>query len=602
MAGNLKTLTYVYHDDREEDKKPLSLRLVLRLLTFTSPYRGRMWKLVGLALLRSLQLPLMAWAVAAVFGGPISHMDQAGVMWGAAGVAVLVLFTNWTMYYRVRFALELGEQTIHDLRNRMFEHLQIQSMRFYNRTKLGRIISRFTSDAEAVRVGIQDVLFVTLVQLGQMIVAAILMLYFDWVLFMVVLGMAPFLTVINRYFTVRLSHAYRASQESFSRITATLAESVQGIRVTQGFAREKENAAVFSDLVADHARYNLDAGRMAGIYLPLLELNSQTFVGLILLVGGWQVFTGRVELAALLEFLMLTGFFFAPIQGIGNQYNAALTSMAGAERVFNLLDSEPDVIDREDATDLPDMKGRVEFEKVSFEYDPGKLVLRDVSFTAEPGQTIALVGHTGSGKSSIINLLSKFYLPTQGRVLIDGRDLLTIRSESLHNQMGLVLQQNFLFTGTVMDNIKAGREKATDEDVFRAVDALNCRDLIDELPDGFQTKVGERGTGVSLGQRQLICFARAMLTNPAILILDEATSAVDTLTETRIQQALEKLLKDRTSFVIAHRLSTIRHADAVLVLERGQVIERGTHVELLTKAGTYAALYREFVKSGGAQG
>lgn len=601
MAGNLKMLTYVSYDEREEDKKPLSLRLVVRLLSFTRPYRPRMVKLVALVLLRSLQLPLMAWAVGAVFGGPISRLDVPGVLWGAAGYGVLVLFTNWTMYYRVRFALELGEQTIHDLRNRMFEHLQTQSMRFYNRTKLGRIISRFTSDAEAVRVGIQDVLFVTLVQAGQMIAAAAFMIYYDWVLFLVVLGMAPFLTVINRYFTVRLSHAYRASQESFSRITATLAESVQGIRVTQGFAREKENAAVFSDLVADHARYNLDAGRMAGIYFPLLELNSQTFVGLVLLVGGWQVFTGRVEVAALYQFLMMTGFFFAPIQGIGNQYNAALTSMAGAERVFNLLDSKPDVIDTETATDLPDIKGKVEFDKVWFEYDAGKAVLRDVSFVAEPGQTIALVGHTGSGKSSIINLLSKFYLPTQGRVLIDGRDLNTIRSESLHAQMGLVLQQNFLFTGTVMENIRAGRANATDADVFAAVDALNCRDLIDELPEGIQTRVGERGTGVSLGQRQLICFARAMLTNPAILILDEATSAVDTLTEMRIQQALEKLLKDRTSFVIAHRLSTIRHADAVLVLERGQIIERGTHVELLRQAGTYAALYREFVKSGSAQ-
>lgn len=602
MADNLKTLTYVFHDDREDDKRPLSARLTWRLFEFTRPYRRRTIKLLGLVVLRSMQLPLLAWAVGAAFAGPITRLDTRGVVVAALGYGLLVLFTNWTMYYRIRYALELGERTIHDLRARMFEHLQIQSMRFYNRTRLGRIISRFTSDAEAVRVGIQDVLFVTLVQLGQMLFAAAFMIYYNWVLFLVVLGMAPFLTLINRYFTVRLSHAYRASQESFSRVTATLAESVQGIRVTQGFAREKENAAVFADLVADHARYNLDAGRMLGIYIPLLELNSQTFVGLTLLVGGWQVFTGHAEVAALFQFLMMSGLFFAPIQGIGNQYNAALTSMAGAERVFSLLDSKPDLIDGPEAVATPGIKGRVEFEGVCFEYEPGKPVLRDISFEAQPGQTIALVGHTGSGKSSIINLLSKFYLPSGGHIRIDGRDVSTIHSDSLHDQTGLVLQQNFLFTGTVMDNIKAGRRGVTDDDVYRVVDRLDCRDLIEELPDGFQTKVGERGSGVSMGQRQLICFARAMLTNPAILILDEATSAVDTLTETRIQKALEALLRDRTSFVIAHRLSTIRHANLVLVLERGAIIERGSHVELLRQGGTYAGLYRKFVKSGAVQG
>jgi ATP-binding cassette subfamily B protein len=278
-----------------------------------------------------------------------------------------------------------------------------------------------------------------------------------------------------------------------------------------------------------------------------------------------------------------------------------MTAMAGAERVFSFLDTPPEWTDPPDAIELPPIAGRVEFENVTFSYDPGRPVLIEASFIAEPGQTIALVGHTGSGKTTITNLISKFYLPDSGKIRIDGHDLMAVSSGSLHRQMGIVLQQNFLFHATVADNIRVGRPGASDEDVIDAVRRLDCLDLLDSLPLGFQTNVGERGVVLSSGQRQLICFARALLADPRILILDEATSSIDTQSEARLQAALAVLLRGRTSFVVAHRLSTIRNADQVLVLENGRIVESGSHSQLLAEKGVYAALYSRFIQSASGQ-
>jgi ATP-binding cassette subfamily B protein len=302
---------------------------------------------------------------------------------------------------------------------------------------------------------------------------------------------------------------------------------------------------------------------------------------------------------ALIEFFFLSNFFFSPIAVIGNQYNQALVAMAGAERVFRLIDVPPDWEDDPAATPLPaqpDQGVSVEFRDLSFGYDPARPVLHDVTFTAEPGQMVALVGHTGSGKSSIVNLVAKFYLPTQGGLFIDGRDIRTLTSHSLHRQMGMVQQQNFLFSGTVLDNIRLSRPEATEDEIRDVARRLDCLDLFEALPQGLHTEVGERGGGLSVGQRQLICFARALLVDPRLVVLDEATSSIDALTEARLQKALLELLRGRTSFVVAHRLSTIRHADLVLVLDQGRIIERGRHAELLARRGHYAALYRQFVQ------
>ncbi len=595
-------------EDNEAQFRPLEWSLMSRLFTYARPVRGKLIALTALSVVRSAQLAALVWATALIINGPITDRDFHGVLLGVAAYGVLAILTDGMFHFRQRYALQIGEAVVNGLRADIFEKVQRQPMSFFQRMKLGRVIGRVTSDVESVRAGIQDVLFVTVIQGGTMVFAAVVMLKSDWVLFLMVLAMAPILWAINRHFRVKLSLYSRAASESFSRVTATLAESVNGIRVTQGFVRQTTNAGLFRTLLADHSLYNIALARTSAILTPLLELNSQFFVAILLMFGGWRVFHGDMTMGALITFFLLANQFFAPIAIIGTQYNQALVAMAGAERVFKLIDAVPDWVDAPDAVALPDPRVgaaasepaargvRVEFRSLSFGYDPARLVLRDINFIAEPGQTIALVGHTGSGKSSIINLVSKFYLPTSGALLVDGREIRTLTGHSLHRQMGAVQQQNFLFSGTVMENIRLAKPEATDAEVRAAAAQLDCLDLLEALPQGLHTEVGERGASLSVGQRQVVCFARALLADPRLVILDEATSSIDALTEARLQTALLQLLRGRTSFVVAHRLSTIRHAELVLVLDQGVIVERGTHPQLLAAGGRYAALYKQFVQ------
>jgi ABC-type multidrug transport system fused ATPase/permease subunit len=416
----------------------------------------------------------------------------------------------------------------------------------------------------------------------------------------------PGIWLVNQNYRRTVSHRLRKMQETWSRLTSTLAESVSGIRVTQAFVRQEINAGFFRKLVNLHGENNVGVAQASAVFIPLLQMKSQLFLGAVALLSGygalrWQGWL-HMEVGDLVMFFFLANFFFDPVQVIGNQYNQALSAMAGAERFFRLIDLEPEWQDAPNASTLPPIQGRVEFREVHFEYERGRPVLADINFIVEPGQTVALVGHTGSGKTTLVALLQKLYLPTRGRVLVDGHDLQGVTSESLHSQMGSVQQNNFLFAGPVSDNIRFARPGARDEDVRATLRALDCLDLIEALPGGLKTQVGEKSAALSLGQRQLVCFARAMLADPRIVVLDEATSAIDSVTEAWLQRALEILLRGRTAFVVAHRLSTIRKADLVLVMDQGRIVERGTHTSLLAVGGVYARLHEEFIRGGSQSG
>jgi len=431
-----------------------------------------------------------------------------------------------------------------------------------------------------------------------MIVAAIYMLRENVHLFLAIVWLGPVLFVLTRMYHRRAATAYQISREGWTRVSSNLAENITGTRVVMAFHRQDMNLNVFNRLQDANTLNNMAVARLNGVYQPLLEVIRFCGRVTILLYGGYMVAMDQLGgrgVGSVVATYQYWDWFMSPVITLGAFYNTLMMAMAGAERVFGLLDMEPEVRDEPDAKPLPALQGHVRVEEVTFGYNPQRPVLHEIDFEAHPGQMIALVGPTGSGKSSIISLIARFYQPQQGRVLVDGHDIRHATGDSLHKQMGLVLQSNYLFSGTVMENIRYARPGAGEQQVIAAAKAISSYDAILSLARGFDTDVGERGASMSQGQRQLICFTRAFLADPRIFILDEATSAVDTATELLVQQSLEKLLAGRTTFIVAHRLSTIMRADLILVIDAGRIIERGTHRQLVAAGGKYAHLYEQFI-------
>ncbi len=508
----------------------------------------------------------------------VGYLVSAGVAWvGTYGQTYIM---SW-----------VGQSVLFSMRRQLFDHLQRLSFNFYDNMEAGRIMSRMTGDVNALNEFLTSGVVAIASDLFVLIGIVVLMFILDWQLAALVMLVVPVIAVATHMYRTRSRDMYREVRRQNAIVTGHLAENISGVRVVQAYAREDVNRGRFDEVNSENLRRLIRATVWSAGFGPVITFISTVATVMVIWFGGQKVLSDTMTLGSLWAFLSYVGRFFEPINDLSARYNAMQAAMAGGERVFELMDTPPAVVDREDAYPLPEIEGRVVFDKVVFEYLPDRPVLRGISLSAEPGDVVALVGHTGAGKSSIINILLRFYDIKGGAITIDGHDIRAVTTASLRRQVGLVLQEPFLFSGTVSDNIRYGKLDATDEEIVAAAKAVNLHEFIESMPFGYDTEVQERGSTLSQGQRQLLSFARALIADPRILILDEATSSVDTATEKLIQQALETLMRGRTSFVIAHRLSTIKSATQIVVLQHGEIIERGTHPELLQQEGYYYNLY-----------
>jgi ATP-binding cassette subfamily B protein len=564
---------------------------IKRLILYTRPYSAQLIIVAALVIIStfaSLAGPIL-------FGMAIDRFINSGELLGLARIALIMLgvfiLGGLASIIHGIIMVGVGQRLIADVRAELFTHLQALSMAYHDQHKVGDLMSRVTNDSEAINQVLSNglITFITnILMLGGIMISMFLL---NWQLAIGTLILLPLMVYITTLVTRRSRVAFREVQRNLGTMNAVMEENIAGIRVVKAFARAEDTVAQFETANAANRQSGVKADIITAALGPMFTTMSTITIAVTALLGGWLALRGIATVGVIATFVVYIMNFFRPMRGIAMLYNHLQSALAGSERIFEVLDSDPSVPDQLEAQPLANIQGVVTFEDVTFGYDPEKPVLVDVRLTATPGETVALVGPTGAGKTTIINLLSRFYEVDAGAIRIDGQDIRTVQQKSIRQQLGIVLQDTFLFSGTVMENIRYGRLDVNDEDVYAAAELANADWFIRRLPKGYQTQVSEQGHNFSQGQRQLLAITRAILADPRILILDEATSSVDTRTEMLIQEALLKLMEGRTAFVIAHRLSTIRSADQVLVIDGGRIIERGDHESLLAKEGFYYNLY-----------
>lgn len=563
-----------------------------RLISYVRPYMGRMIAAVACIILAAGGNLAVPWIIKDVIDQVLINKDMAMLNIIAIGILIIFFLRGIFFFGQTYLMSYIGQRVIIDIREAVYRQLQRLSLGYFDKRQTGAIMSSVTNDVSALQAALVDSMVEMVTEAMILIGSLGAMFFLHWKLSLLTLITMPLVLQAINTFGKKLRKAGRILQERAADITAILQETISGIRVIKSFAREDYEIDRFKQENFYNFRAQMKTSQLLATLTPVIEFLSAIGVTVIIWYGGMEVINGNLTSGALIAFLIYVVNLANPVKRLSRVYGNIQKSLAAADRVFDILDTEPDIKDMPGAVALPAIEGHVALQHLSFAYSPGQYALRDVSLEVKPGQTVAIVGPSGAGKTTIANLLPRFYEATEGSILVDGKDIRTVTMQSLRQQIGIVPQETVLFNGTVYDNILYGRLNATHEDVIAAAKAANAHNFIDRMPDQYQTQIGERGAKLSGGQRQRISIARAILKDPRILILDEATSALDTESEKLVQQALDKLMIGRTSFVIAHRLSTVQRADMIVVLDKGRLVEQGTHSELLASGGLYSTLYQ----------
>lgn len=581
---------FVYQDDELIDK-PFDWGQLKRLFSYMKPYKKQMLPIIIIMMLvgaiTKLTVPLLI----------REAIDKAiipkstNLLLVIVGIMLGVYIIQWLANtFRIKYTNMIGQRVIYDLRHDLFSHIQKLSFRFFDTRPAGSVLVRVTNYVNSLQDLFTNGVVNLLIDVVQLVGIIIILLTFNFKLGAAIIVTVPIMFMISTKLRKKIRHAWQDVTMKQSRLNAHLNECIQGIKVTQAYSQEKENIQFFTKMnMINRMSWNR-ASMLNQSFGPLIEITGAIGYCILFWLGAYLIQTEEISVGLLVAFATYIGYFWEPITRLGQMYSQLLIAMASAERIFEFIDEKPSVAEHEDAKDLANIQGNVKFENLVFEYEAGRPALKGFNLDVHAGQSIALVGHTGSGKSTIMNLLCRFYDPTEGRIMIDGVNIRDVTIQSLRSQIGVVLQDTFIFSGTIRDNIRFGRLDATNEEVEQVAKAVHAHDFIVSLPNGYDTEVQERGNVLSMGQRQLISFARALLANPRVLILDEATASIDTDTELKIQEALKTLLAGRTSFIVAHRLSTIRKADKIVVLDHGRMMEIGNHDELMQEQKIYYGL------------